>query len=176
MKDHFIVDDDILVRKFTDSDLEDLFIIMTNKDCMRNSNREPLSINETRNFLERIINSYKKFGFGLYALESSLRGNLIGYCGFSYITIDSRPEVEISIRILPQYWGKGIGSKAVQIISDFGLKELEFERIIGIVPFEHNIWEKVLENAGMRHLRNYVIHNIQVKIFEKLRNSKIFFI
>ncbi|MCK9224995.1 MAG: GNAT family N-acetyltransferase [Candidatus Muirbacterium halophilum] len=176
MKEHFIIDDDVLVRKFTDDDLEDLFIVMTNRESMKNSTRQPLSINETRSFLDRIINSYRKFNYGLYALESALRGNLIGYCGFSYINIDSRPETEISIRLLPQYWGKGIGSKAVKIISDYGFNKLKIDKITAIVSFENTAWEKVCINAGLKFKKNSVLHNIQIKIFEKELSSKVFFI
>jgi RimJ/RimL family protein N-acetyltransferase len=170
MKEHFIIDDDVLVRKFSEDDLEDLFIVMTNQESMKSSIRGPLSIHETRNFLERIINSYRKFGYGLYALESALRGNLIGYCGFSYINIDSRPETEISIRLLPQYWRKGIGTKSVKIINDYGLNVLKLDKITAIVSFEDSM------KAGMRHIKNSVIHNIQIKIFEKELTSKVFYI
>lgn len=56
---------------------------------------------------------------------------------------------EISYQLSEKYWGKGIATKAVKMVSSCMFKELKYlDRVEGLVFSENTASQKVLEKAG----------------------------
>jgi len=58
-------------------------------------------------------------------------------------------ETDIGFRILPEYWGKGLGSEASNEIIKYGFEKLGLDKIIGIAIAENIGSCKVLEKIGL---------------------------
>jgi ribosomal-protein-alanine N-acetyltransferase len=87
---------------------------------------------------------YNRNGF-YWAIDHN--GVMIGCIGFNYWNVVHN-RAEISYDLDFNYWGKGIMTKAVGVISDFAIKQMQVTRIQATVA-EKNIGSvKVLEKNG----------------------------
>ena len=55
---------------------------------------------------------------------------------------------EIGYSFLPEFWGKGIGSKAVQLVFDFAMKEVQFHSLFAQVLELNKASQKILQKMG----------------------------
>ncbi len=77
-----------------------------------------------------------------------INGEACGGIGLHLQTDIHKKNAELGYWLAEQYWGKGIMSKAVKQMIDYGFKTFEIERIFAR-PFGTNIGsQKVLEKAG----------------------------
>src|SRR4051812_31429290 len=93
----------LLLRSFTDDDLDKMATLMADKDFMRFS-LGCFSREQTASFLEKIRARDRKglpSQFGVIFREDE---RLIGYCGFFSQVVDGADELEIGYRIDPSYW------------------------------------------------------------------------
>jgi len=79
-------------------------------------------------------------------------GLLIGECGFEYNP--ETKQVEIFFGLADQAQGKGFAKEVVAAIVDAS-KEVGINVIHAVVPEQHKICNKLLENAGFNHVGNY---------------------
>lgn len=82
----------------------------------------------------------------IFAIE--INGEAAGGIGLHFQTDIYRKNAELGYWIAEPYWGKGIMTKAVSRMVDYGFKTFEIQRIFAR-PFGTNIAsQKVLEKAG----------------------------
>ena len=94
-----------------------------------------------------------------------MEGEIIGSIGLVLQSDVYKLTAEIGYWIGEPYWGKGITTKAVQLITEYGFNELGLVRIYtGVFDF-NKASQKVLEKAGFK----------LESIFEKsvVKNNKI---
>ena len=94
----------LTLRHFQQGDLDALAPILGDRKVMHFSSVESMTRSQTQNFIDKVISSYQKRGFGLYAVIYRANQQLIGFCGFFAQVIDEQPEVEIGYRLASAYW------------------------------------------------------------------------
>ena len=96
-------------------------------------------------FIESAMND---FPFNLFAID--IRGEASGGIGLHLQNDIQRRNAELGYWLAEPYWGKGIITKAVKQMMDYGFKTWEIDRIFAR-PFGTNIGsQKVLEKAGFK--------------------------
>ena len=96
--------------------------------------------------------SYEAWGYGKWAVSHT--GDLLGYCGLSYVDdIDGQPEVALGYRLARRYWGQGYASEAVRATVDYGFNVLGLERIVATIDPGNAASLRVAEKAGMVYER-----------------------
>jgi RimJ/RimL family protein N-acetyltransferase len=91
--------------------------------------------------------SYRRFGFGLYAVELKATGVAVGLCGL--LRRDSHPDVELGFAMLPRARGFGYTSEAAAATLEFAFNELHLQRIVAITAPHNGASMHVLERLGM---------------------------
>jgi ribosomal-protein-alanine N-acetyltransferase len=119
----------LLLRPFSESDLDEMSALMANTDFMRFS-LGVFSREQTAAFLEKVMTRERvglpsQFGVVLRAEE-----RLIGYCGFFAQVVDDVEELEIGYRLHPGHWGQGLATEAARAARDYGFEELKLPRLI----------------------------------------------
>ncbi len=93
------------------------------------------------------IESYRRFGFGLYLTSLREEGLPIGICGL--VKREALEDVDIGFAFLPQYGGMGYATESAAAVLEYGKRELRLERIVGIVSPENLASIAVLEKIGL---------------------------
>jgi RimJ/RimL family protein N-acetyltransferase len=114
--------------------------------------RLPLSREQSDAFVDRIEASWLRHGYGLYAAESRMSGELLGFCGLSHHR--ALPgEVEVGWRLARAAWGRGLATEAALVCRDLAFDRLGLDRLIS-VTIEANVRSsRVMEKLGMSRWR-----------------------
>lgn len=137
------------IRKFSTSDLLDLYAICSNAELMKYvGTGTPLTMDQVKEWLEVTHVNYATKGFGNYALISKENKELIGYCGLIYSKeIDN---IELIYALRQKYWGVGLASEASLAMIDFAFDTLKLKEVFASIDPENIASEKILLKTGFR--------------------------
>jgi [ribosomal protein S5]-alanine N-acetyltransferase len=163
---------DILLRPLTDYDKPALTKLLNNKkvwDNLRDYIPYPYSESDAEFFIDLVKIEKPQMTFAIEFKEE--------FCGI--ISLVGQKDVyqktaEIGYWIGEPFWNKGIATRAVKLITEYGLNQLDFIRIHAGI-FEYNLRSmKVLEKNGYEKdgiFKKSVFKN--GKIWDEHRYSKI---
>jgi len=156
----------LILRRFRESDLREIYEVMGNPEVMRFSLNGPYSLEKTSDFIRGCIDGYKERGIGLFATVLKDNQKVIGYCGFYFLTVDGVDEVEIGYRLHPSHWGRGLATEASLAVRDLGFEGLGFARVIACIEEANLASIRVAEKIGMAHEKNALFRNkIPVRVY-----------
>jgi [ribosomal protein S5]-alanine N-acetyltransferase len=111
--------------------------------------RVPKNLDEVKKKLtEKILDFKKKNPFGeCFAIE--VNGEFAGYVELHDLNKEhNKHKGEIGYVIHPDFRGKGIASKAVKLLTDYGFKKYKLKRISAMGRVKNKASARVLEKAG----------------------------
>lgn len=121
---------------------------------------------DARRYIEnRFAQSYRKFGFGLYAVARKTDETPLGICGF--VKRDALPAPDIGFAFLPEFWSQGYAFEAARAALDYGKNVLKFENVLAITSKDNEISGKLLEKLGFEFQRTTKLSDAEdaVKLF-----------
>ena len=92
--------------------------------------------------------SYRRFGFGLYAVELKAAAVTLGLCGL--LRRDSHPDVELGFAMLPRARRLGYTREAAAATLEFAFNELHLQRVVAIAAPHNHVSMHILQQLGMR--------------------------
>ncbi len=156
----------LVIREFSEEDLDALAPILGDPQVMEYSVTGPLSREGASEYLQkRILQHYREHGCGLWALISKETNQLIGFAGPIHQEIDGEPCVEIGYRLVSSEWGKGLATEATIAVRDYCLKELKFDKLIAIIEPNNVRSARVIEKAGFKLSKQTIFHGFNVGIY-----------
>jgi [ribosomal protein S5]-alanine N-acetyltransferase len=137
---------DFLLRPWNTEDLDSLVLFANNEKIakfMTDLFPHPYTIEKGREFIE-----YASKGNPVNILAIEVNGQAAGGIGIHPQQDMHRKNAELGYWLAEPYWGKGIITKAVVQMVDYGFKNWDIKRIFAR-PFGTNLAsQKVLEKAG----------------------------
>tara|TARA_B110000908_G_C10091101_1_gene374054 strand:+ start:143 stop:730 length:588 start_codon:yes stop_codon:yes gene_type:complete len=147
----------LYIREWVKRDIETLAKINSSPLVMEFF-QSVMTHDDTYNFVNEIINHFKKHGFGLYALELKDTYELIGFCGLKEIEIfipslsdAPKPVFEIQWRVSHNVWGKGYAPEAAKCLLHAAFNEFNLEQVIAFTSKLNQKSIRVMEKIGMTH-------------------------
>ncbi|SFC61230.1 GNAT family N-acetyltransferase [Pseudoalteromonas denitrificans] len=146
----------LIMREFTLDDLDAVYEFSVNEDVTKYTG--DLGMVKTKQDAKDVITNvwqaeYKKYGYARYALVYKENNHVIGFCGIKYLPEENRPDV--GYRMLPEYWGKGLGLEAVRATMDYANNTLKLENIMAEAVVENIASNKILLKVGLKHVDTY---------------------
>jgi ribosomal-protein-alanine N-acetyltransferase len=145
--------DRLLLRLVTEDDLDDLAALYADPVVMRYFPKT-YSRDETREFLERMINGYRLVGYHLLATIYKPNGRFIGRCGIIRQEIEGEQLSEVGYMLNKDYWGMGLATEAARKLRDFGFSTFQFDRMISLVRPINTPSQAVARRNGMEIIRD----------------------
>ena len=155
------------MREFTLDDVDAVYEFSTCSDVTRFTGDEGIVRNKKD--AERLIrtvwlNEYKKYGYARYALIHKGDQKLIGFCGVKFEPDLGLPD--IGYRMMPEYWGKGLGTEAVRATLKYAREALGLQEIAGEVVDQNVASNKLLLKVGFRLVDSYEKDGFTVNRYE----------
>ena len=107
--------------------------------------------------INRLMPSYKIFGFGFYLTKLKEENVPIGICGI--VKRDFLEHVDIGFAFLPQYEGKGYGYESAAGVVNYALTTLGIETLAGIANSDNKSSIALLEKLGFRFKKMILLPN-----------------
>lgn len=158
------------LRHCTFADLDALWRIRSNAEVMRLiGDRKPQSRAQVRELLYEIINHWRQYGFGRWAVIDKTDNRLIGLCGLNYL--DHTEEIEIGYLLARAAWGKGFATESAKATLRYGFEELQLEQIVAVAFPENIASRKVMEKLGMTYVKRLQLDEGEVACYEMWRRD-----
>ena len=116
----------LLLREMTAQDFDALCRVLTDPDIMQHY---PSVFNETgvQNWINKNMERYRIFGFGLWAVCLKDTGEVIGDCGLTMQLIDGQIKPEIGYHIRKDCQRQGYAKEAALAVRDWAFTNTPFQ-------------------------------------------------
>lgn len=141
----------LVLRKLTGADAGFVLDLLNQPSFLKNiGDRGVRSIAAAEQYIrDRVIESYERLGFGMFAVELQADRVVMGLCGL--VKRDELPDVDIGFAFLPQFWSQGYAAESAAAIVRYAFDRLELRRLVGIANPDNIGSIKVLEKIGLRY-------------------------
>ena len=118
----------LYLREMTEDDFEALNKVLADSDIMQHY---PYAFDEARvrNWIQRNMERYRLFGFGLWAVCLKETGEMIGDCGLTMQLINGQIKPEIGYHIRADKQRKGYAKEAAAAVRDWTFHNTPFNVI-----------------------------------------------
>ena len=153
----------LLLRQFSEHDLDDYARITGDPEVMRYVGGTPLSREDAWRSLSYLLGHWKIRGFGLWAAEEKKTGELVGRIGL--YQPEGWPGLEIGWLVDRQRWGEGFATEGGAAAMRHALTRLSPKRLISVIEPPNTASIRVAEKLGERFLRNEPLGGKEVCIY-----------
>jgi ribosomal-protein-alanine N-acetyltransferase len=143
----------LLIRPYTENDLDDCVAMFTDPDVVRYIPESPLTAESAAKRLRAVLDRYESPDPGL-ATHCSLAvvqkdgGRVIGWVGLGPLTFPPH-EIELYYGFNSGFWGKGYATEAARSLLEYAFDHFRLSRVVGITKPENTASQRVLEKIGM---------------------------
>jgi RimJ/RimL family protein N-acetyltransferase len=156
------------LRMFRPEDLDELAALFADPEVMRYvADGKPAGREETRKALDSIIQHWRRYGFGRWAVEDKTTRKFVGFGGLR--SLFGMPEVVY--HFAPSHWGKGLATELGRASLRYGFETHRFARIVAIAKPENAASIHVMEKLGMRYEKQANYYGIDVTQYEISRDE-----
>lgn len=145
----------LYLRELHTSDLSDLKKILQDKDVVY-AYEHTFSDDDVKEWLQRQIDRYHMYGFGLWAVIHKDSGMLIGQSGLSYQTCENCKVLEIGYLFKKAYWHQGYATEAAQACKNYAFTTLHAPSVHAIIKTDNIPSINVAKAIGMRQEKEFI--------------------
>jgi RimJ/RimL family protein N-acetyltransferase len=157
--DVFLETERLILRRFTESDVDNLVALDGDPAVMRYlTNGEPTPREVVENeILPGILHNYARYGLGTWAAVERSTGEFLGWFALSPRDGDVT-NLELGYRLRRPAWGNGFATEGARALlwkafTDLGVRRVFAETMAVNLPSR-----RVLERAGLRYARTFHLH------------------
>lgn len=152
--------------KFKSNDFEFYYSLVSNVDVMKQITERALTYDEASIKYQNIINCNEQFdGFGSYKIYDMENDKFVGL-GHLTLNEEKNSEAEIGYMFLPEFWGKGYGSKIAKQLVEIAM-ELNITTIKAIIDPNNIPSRRILINLGFVSQEFRLIKGLSGEILSK---------
>ena len=144
----------LILREMVLEDFEDLKSVISDPETMKYY-AKPYDDNGVMRWINWCIDSYKKNGFGLYALIYKENMQMIGDSGISLQLIDNELKPEIGYHIHRDYQNQGLGTEITRAIKDYFFTHFNYKEVYSYMNKENIPSIKLALKNGMSFVKEY---------------------
>ena len=144
----------LFLREMTEGDFEALHKILADPDIMKHY---PYTFDDARvkNWIQRNIDRYRTFGFGLWAVCLKETGEMIGDCGLTMQLINDQIKPEIGYHIRKDHQRKGYAKEAAIAVRDWTFNNTPFNIVYSYMKYTNEPSWRTAMSYGCRQVDEF---------------------
>jgi RimJ/RimL family protein N-acetyltransferase len=136
------------MRRWRDADLPVLRAVYGDADAMRwVGDGQPLTAAQCARWLEVTRANYASRGYGMFAIERTVDGDVVGFIGLVHPGGQAEPEAKYAL--LRTCWGQGLATEALAGLLRHGWQAHGLRHVVATAAAENLASHRVLLKAGM---------------------------
>jgi len=155
----------LVLRPFTQGDLDDLFALNSDEQTMQYIS-PPLSKEQVAGVIDWFCSEWNRLGYGWFAVFERESGNFVGQCGLQCLEgKQDADDVELAFVISKKHWGKGYATEAAQAVFTFGMNHTDLKRIVAVTMKANTQSQRVLDKLDFQFEGNRPLYGRTVMCF-----------
>ena len=147
----------LYLRKMNQSDYEALSKMLQDEETMY-AYEGAFSDEETQEWLDRQIDRYREYGFGLWAVVLKETDEMIGQCGLTMQQWNGRQVLEIGYLLQRAYWHNGYATEAAKACKEYAFTKLDADEVCSIIRDTNTASQNVAQRNEMTVVDKWVKH------------------
>lgn len=144
-----IITERLYLRELNVADYKYFYNLNLDTDVLKYTGDEPfINLEDAKKFLKN-YKSYKKYGFGRWAVITTKDDRFLGWCGIKFT--ENLNEYDIGFRFFKKYWGNGFATESAKSCIEYGINNLKINEIVGRAMKENKASIRVLEKIGLEY-------------------------
>ncbi|MBT9778022.1 GNAT family N-acetyltransferase [Clostridium sp. MCC353] len=149
--------DRLILREMEQTDYEALCRMLQDREVMY-AYEHSFSDEEAHQWLERQIQRYREFGYGLWAVVLKVENRMVGQCGITRQDCDGKQVLEVGYLFEKAYWHRGYATEAAIACKEYAFDQLGADEVYSIIRDNNVASQKVAERNGMECRGMFVKH------------------
>lgn len=155
---HIILETNRLqLKEMNLSDMKALSSMLQDKNVMY-AYEGAFNDEETMAWMQKQIQRYKEYGFGLWGMFLKDTGEMIGQCGITMQEYKDMQVPEIGYLLANRYWHRGYAIEAATACRKYGFNMLHFNELYSIIRDTNIASQNVAVRNGMKLIDTIVKH------------------
>ena len=144
----------LFLREMKESDFDALYKVLADSDIMQHY---PYAFDENRvrNWIQRNIERYRIFGFGLWAVCLKETSEMIGDCGLTMQLINGKIKPEIGYHISADKQRNGYAKEAAIAVRDWTFNNTPFQIVYSYMKYTNEPSVKTAISYGCKQVDEY---------------------
>jgi RimJ/RimL family protein N-acetyltransferase len=144
----------LLLREMNDDDFQPLYKVLADSEIMQHY---PYTFDEARvrNWIQRNMDRYRIFGFGLLAVCLKETGEMIGDCGLTMQLINGQIKPEIGYHIRADKQRKGYAKEAAIAVRDWAFNNTPFNVVYSYMKYTNEASIKTAISYGCKQVGEF---------------------
>ena len=144
----------LFLREMKENDFDALYEVLADADIMQHY---PYTFDENRvrNWIQRNMERYRIFGFGLWAVCLKETGKMIGDCGLTMQLIGGEIKPEIGYHIRSDKQRNGYAKEAAIAVRDWTFNNTPFQIIYSYMKYTNEPSVKTAISYGCKQVGEY---------------------
>lgn len=153
----FLETERMILRRFTLDDVDAVLALDTDPEVRKFvEDGEPVNRQATTSTIEHWLGYYERSeSFGFWAAIDKGSEEFLGWFHFRAPEGTPSNEPELGYRLISSAWGNGYATEGSRALIDNGFKSEKVVRVVAETMAVHTASRRVMEKAGMRHLRSF---------------------
>ena len=144
----------LFLREMDENDFDALYEVLADADIMQHY---PYTFDENRvrNWIQRNIERYRIFGFGLWAVCLKETSEMIGDCGLTMQLINGKIKPEIGYHIRADKQRNGYAKEAAIAVRDWTFNNTPFQIVYSYMKYTNEPSVKTAISYGCKQVDEY---------------------
>ena len=147
----------LTLRQLEETDLDALAAILRDPEVMY-AYEHGFSMAEVQQWLDRQLERYAQYGFGLWAVAEKASGEMIGQCGVTMQDWGERQVPEIGYHLRRDKWHQGFAAEAAVACREYAFRTLGFPEVSSIIRENNLPSQRVALRSGMAVRGSFIKH------------------
>ena len=144
----------LFLREMTEEDFSALFKVLADSEIMQHYSYS-FDENRVRSWIERNVERYRVFGFGLWAVCLKATGEMIGDCGLTMQLINGEIKPEIGYHIRGDKQRKGYAKEAAIAVRDWTFNNTPFNVVYSYMKYTNEPSAKTAISYGCQQVDEF---------------------
>ncbi|MBP0002006.1 MAG: GNAT family N-acetyltransferase [Cyanobacteria bacterium SID2] len=106
--------------------------------------------------LQRMLNHWETYQFGVWIFREKPIDRSIGYCGLKHSLVDGVEEIELLYAVVSERWGNGFATEMGTAVLNVGFETLHLSEIVCFTLTTNRASQRVMEKLGFHHDRAFL--------------------
>lgn len=169
----FLETNRLYFREIRQADFKELCEILQDEEVMY-AYEHAFSDEEVQTWLERQLQRYKDYGFGLWAVILKETGEMIGQCGLTMQNTGEREVIEVGYLFKKIYWHKGYATEAAIACKNYAFETLKAMEVYSIIRDNNIASQNVARRNGMAPCGTMIKHYYNMDMPHTIFSAKNF--
>lgn len=144
----------LFLREITQNDFESMKAYLSDPETMRYY-PAPYDDAGVQRWIDWILDLYRDFGFGLWAVCLKESGEMIGDCGITMQRIGGRIRPEIGYHLNKSHWRRGYMKEAGSAVRDWAFRNTPFRTLYSYMNYRNVPSSSTAASLGMTLVGKY---------------------